>query len=357
MILVLNAGSSSLKFAAFDGALSRVAGGQAAGLGEGRSHAEAVAEALAALGGAPVSAVAHRIVHGGLALTETAEIDAATRALIEEAAPLAPLHNPPALAALDAAAAALPGARHVAVFDTAFHATNPEVARRYALPERPEMVGLRRYGFHGISYSGLVRALPALSGAPLPRRLLACHLGAGASLCAILEGRSAATTMGYSPLDGLTMAGRAGALDPEAVLTLAERVGVPAARALLNGGAGLRGLAGTGDMRALLADPSPEAAFAVEHFCYWAVRHAGSMIAAMGGLDAVAFTGGIGERAAPVRARIMEGLGWAGLAPDEAANEAGGPRLHAAGSPVSAWIVPAEEEAEIARSAAALLAR
>lgn len=358
-ILVLNAGSSSLKFAAFDRTLARLTGGTIAGLGGGRSHEDAVAEALIALRAAGLdgfAAVGHRIVHGGPGLSAPAEIGPAVRAEIEAAAALAPLHNPPALAALDAAAAALPGARHVAVFDTAFHATAPETARRFALPEEPATAGLRRYGFHGISYAGLVAALPALSGAPLPRRLLALHLGAGASLCAVLDGRSVAATMGFSPLSGLSMATRAGDVEADAALLLAERIGVAAARELLTRRGGLAGLSGgVSDMRALLESDDPRAGFAVDHFVARALREAGAMAAAMGGLDALAFTGGIGENAAPIRARIVAGLGFLGAALDPAANEAGGPRLHPEGAAVAAWIVRADEERTVAAAALRLL--
>ncbi len=359
LVLVLNAGSSSLKYAVFDGALRRLAGGTAAELGGGRGHAAAVAEALAALreaGAGAVDCIAHRIVHGGPNLAASAEIDPAVRAEIEAAAVLAPLHNPPALAALDAAAAALPGLRHFGVFDTAFHATIAETARRFALPAEPATEGLRRYGFHGVSYRGLVEALPRLSGAPLPRRLLAAHLGAGASLCAIRDGASLATTMGYSPLSGLVMATRAGDVDADAALVLAGRIGVSEAQALLTRRSGLAGLAGATDMRALLARTDAEAAYAIDHFTARLVREAGAMIALMGGLDAVAFTGGIGEHAAEIRRRFAAAFGWLGLALDPAANAASAPRLHPEGAAVGAWIVPSEEEKTIAAEALRLMA-
>ena len=244
-----------------------------------------------------------------------------------------------------------------ATFDTAFHATNPDVARRYAIPAAEDAKGLCRYGFHGISYSGLVERLPRLSGRPLPSRLLALHLGNGASLCAIRDGHSVATTMGYSPLDGLTMGTRCGAIDGNAVLRMASEHGIAEAARILNHGSGLKGLAGHSDMRALHAAKTPEAGFALHHFAYWAVRHAGSMIAAMGGLDALAFTGGIGENDAWLRARIMEGLAWLGLCFDAERNMASASSLHAEDSTITAWIVPADEEGTIAGDAAALIAR
>ena len=353
-VLVINAGSSSLKYAVFDTAGGENARGMVEIGPEGApDHPAALAEVLARLeaSGLPLTAFAgsgHRVVHGGATLTEPTRITPEIIQQISDLSAIAPLHNPHNLAAIETLGTLAPNLAQVAVFDTAFHAQKPEVARRYALPDRAETADICRYGFHGISYAALTEALPQISGVPLPRRLLALHLGAGASGCAILGGRSVATTMGFSPLDGLDMASRSGTLDPEAVLVLAERLGTRAARHLLWHESGLKGLAGNGDMRALLARDDPAARFAVEHFTYWATRHAGSLIAAMGGLDAVAFTGGIGEGAAPVRAAIMEGLGWAGLVPNMAANAAGGPGLHAPASPVAAWIVPAQEERYIA---------
>lgn len=374
-ILVVNSGSSSIKVALFSPEGDKRLSGAASAIGLSDAtlalgkteralplpdHAAAMAALLEALAGKGIAiealaAAAHRVVHGGATLTAPARATPKLLAEIERCVSLAPLHNPHNLAAINALALVAPGLPQFVSFDTAFHATCPEVAGRYALPVEAEALGIRRYGFHGISYASLVRLLPGIAGGPLPRRLLACHLGNGASLCAILEGRSVATTMGYSPLEGLTMGTRAGGIDGNAVLRLAEAYGIERAGHMLNNEAGLLGLSGlSGDMRVLEEAGTEESAFAIKHFCYWAVRHAGSMIAAMGGLDAVAFTGGIGENAAHVRAAIMEGLGWAGLAPDATANAAGAPRLHARGSAVAAYIVPAEEEAMIAREARAL---
>ncbi|WP_245964058.1 acetate/propionate family kinase [Roseovarius spongiae] len=374
MILVVNTGSSSIKVAIFDDALQQRLSGAADGIGAAAgglkvgevtreaqfaNHVaalQAVLEQLEAQG-FPVSrlrATAHRVVHGGARLTEPVRIDDAVVAEIARCNPLAPLHNPHNLAAINALRDLAPDLAHFASFDTAFHATNPPVATTYAVPPAITERGIRRYGFHGISYASLTRALPGIAGGTLPRRVLAFHLGNGASLCAIRDGRSVATTMGYSPLSGLTMGTRTGDIDGNAVLRMAEEDGIDAAARLLNHESGLTGLSGVGpDMRTLLGDSSPEAAFAVDHFCYWARRHAGSMIAAMEGVDALAFTGGIGENATTVRARIMEGLEWTGLVPD--ANAAGAARLHAPGSSVGAWVVPAAEERMIAADAAALL--
>jgi acetate kinase len=257
-------------------------------------------------------------------------------ARIEACVPLAPLHNPANLAAIRALADLAPDLPQFASFDTGFHATNPEVAWRYALPAAVEAEGIRRYGFHGLSYAAIVRKVQENGGGVLPERLLALHLGNGASICAIRGGRSVATTMGYSPLDGLTMGTRSGGIDGNAVLRLAELHGIAGAARILNRESGLLGLGGASDMRALHGAGTAAARFAVAHFCYWAVRHAGSMIAAMGGLDAVAFTGGIGENDAFVRGEILRGLAFV-----------------AAGKPV--FVIAAEEERQIAMEVLALL--
>lgn len=370
-LLVINAGSSSVKFALFDECLHEVLSGVASEIGGasrleigGASDAVAMpdhAAALDAIFGAlrargidprTLKAAAHRVVHGGENLTQPMRIDAGVLAEIAACSPLAPLHNPHNLEAIQALARLAPDLVQFASFDTSFHASNPGVATRYAIPETDATRGIRRYGFHGISYAGLVEQLPKISAAPLPLRLLAFHLGNGASLCAIRDGKSVATTMGYSPLDGLTMGTRSGGIDANAVLKLVEDNGLEATRAILNHESGLLGLSGgKSDMRRLMMDPSPKAGFAVEHFVYWTLRHAGSLMAAMQGLDGIAFTGGIGENAADVRMRIMEGLRWTGL--EIGAGD--GAQLHNGGSPVSAWIVPAREEWMIARDAAGLL--
>lgn len=311
MLLVVNAGSSSVKLAAFDQALTRRAEARSEriGIGGHPDHLTALEACLDEMGLplATFTAAAHRVVHGGADLTAPARLTPDIVAQIEACIPLAPLHNPANLTAIRALTRLAPDLPQYASFDTAFHATNPEVATRYALPAQAEALGLRRYGFHGLSYASLVRRVT-----PLPRRLLALHLGNGASLCAILDGRSVATTMGYSPLSGLTMGTRTGDIDGNAVLRLAEVHGLDEAARILNRASGLLGLGGNSDMRALHAAGTPEATFALDHFAYWATRHAGSMVAAMGGLDAVAFTGGIGENDAAMRARIVGGLSFLG---------------------------------------------
>jgi acetate kinase len=348
MILVVNAGSSSVKVELFDmglrsmftAAVTEIGGAGVLKTGAATSpvraagHRDALSMILAAMGAAghptlPTLA-AHRIVHGGARLTAPARLTPEVIAAIEACVPLAPLHNPANLAAIGALAELAPGLPQFASFDTAFHATNPAVATTYALPAAERAKGIRRYGFHGLSYAGLVTAIT-----PLPRRLLALHLGNGASLCAILDGGSVATSMGYSPLDGLVMGTRTGRIDGMAVLRLAADHGIGRAGDILNRESGLRALAGTNDMAAILARDDAEARFAVDHFCYWAVREAGSAIAAMGGLDAIAFTGGIGENAPAIRDRIAAGLSWAGSVP-----------VH---------VVKADEERQIARDALALM--
>lgn len=372
-VLVVNAGSSSIKTAVFApdlterlsarvteiGGAARLEAGQGAQAVDAPDHAAAMAHLFAAMGaqGVPLSEItlaAHRVVHGGDSLTAPCRVTPQVAAQIEATIPLAPLHNPANLTAIRAVAALAPDLPQYASFDTAFHATMPEVARRYALPERAEGLGLRRYGFHGISYASLVARLPDLTGGALPQRLLAFHLGNGASACAIRDGRSVATTMGYSPLDGLTMGTRTGEIDGNAVLKLAEVYGIDGAARILNRESGLLGLGGASDMRSLHQAATARAGFAIDHFIYWATRHAGSLIAAMGGLDAIAFTGGIGENDAKVRAGIVGGLAYMGATLHEAANEKGLARLHATHSTVAIWKVVAAEEAQIARDAMTL---
>ncbi|MEO3414431.1 acetate/propionate family kinase [Roseovarius sp. CAU 1744] len=357
-ILVINAGSSSIKLAVFDPALTVTLNGSATGIGArsgrvdiaGRQREQALPDHAAALrvllemlanAGFALSAlraVAHRVVHGGTELTAPQEITPAIRNAIEACTPLAPLHNPNSLAAIDTIGQMAPDLPQFASFDTAFHATNPEVATRYALPDRTDTSGIRRYGFHGISYAALVSNWQSHTGTPLPARLLALHLGNGASVCAIRDGQSVATTMGYSPLEGLTMGTRVGGIDGNAVLHLAATIGIAETHRLLNHESGLLGLSGLSqDMRYLEQEGGREARFAVDHFCYWAARHSGSLIAAMEGLDAIAFTGGIGENATRVREAIARQLAWAG--------------------DVDIHVIPAQEERQIASDALNLMDR
>lgn len=373
MILVVNAGSSSIKLALFDAGLVECLSGSVTEIGgKGRlrigardedcafaDHEAALTACLNAMAGeghqlSGISAAAHRVVHGGRALTAPCRITPEAIEQIEVCAPLAPLHNPHNLAGIRAISKLAPDLPQFASFDTAFHTTNPDVALRYAIPDAEDAKGLRRYGFHGISYADIVARLPGVSGGPLPSRVLALHLGNGASLCAIRDGRSVATTMGYSPLEGLTMGTRSGSIDANAVLRLAADHGIEGAARLLNHESGLLALGGASDMRTLGKAGTDASRFAIAHFCYWAMRHSGSMIAALGGLDAVVFTGGIGENDHRVRAGILSGLAWLGIEVDGLANRQNATRLHDEGSDVAVWILPAEEERRIAGDALAL---
>jgi acetate kinase len=368
-ILVFNAGSSSIKFALFGDGLERILSGQASEIGwggqleiAGERQAAGFADHVSALEAIFVAleqrgirmrdldGVAHRVVHGGTRLVAPCRVTAQIMAEIEACIALAPLHNPHNLAVIRAVAAIAPDLAQFATFDTAFHATIPELASRYAIPDAEAAKGIRRYGFHGISYEGIVERLPAIAGEALPKRLLAMHLGNGASLCAIEGGQSVATTMGYSPLEGLTMGTRCGEIDGNAVLRLAADHGIEGAARILNRESGLLGLGGKSDMRELHAAATVQADFAIEHFCYWAARHAGSMIAAMSGLDAIAFTGGIGENDASVRLAILDKLAWTGLRIDRAANASNARCLHAHSSAIRVFIVPADEERTMAEA-------
>ena len=350
MILVLNAGSSSLKVEVFTTDLTSVLSGAVTSIGtEGQiklgdqakatkttDHADALAQMLDALATAGITldqltAAAHRVVHGGTILTQPAQVTPQVIAAIESVIPLAPLHNPNNLAAILALQSKAPDLPQYASFGTAFHATNPAVATRYAIPQTQTDAGIRRYGFHGLSYANMV----ADFGDALPHRLLALHLGNGASLCAIRDGQSIATSMGYSPLSGLTMGTRSGDIDGAAVLRISAALGEDETDRMLNRNSGLKALAGDNDMRNLLNRDDDAARFAVDHFCYWAARHAGSAIVAMGGVDAVAFTGGIGENAAPIRDRIIDHLACFGDLP-----------VH---------VIAADEEKQIARDALSLI--
>jgi acetate kinase len=351
VILVLNAGSSSLKIEVFDEGLGSLVAGRVTNLGTdgmlvlgdarsdvlARDHAHALELMLQALqnAGYPLdsfSAAAHRIVHGGAVLTAPARLRHPVIATIESVIPLAPLHNPNNLAGIYALQEAAPDLPQYCSFGTAFHATNPDVATRYAIPQTHHDAGIRRYGFHGLSYANMV----ADFGDALPAHLLAFHLGNGASLCAIKDGKSIATSMGYSPLSGLTMGTRSGDIDGAAVLRISKALGEDETDRMLNKNSGLQALAGDNNMKTLLGRDDDDASFAVDHFCYWAARHAGSAVVAMGGLDAVAFTGGIGENAAPIRDRIMSHLACFGDLP-----------VH---------VITADEEKQIARDALALMA-
>ncbi len=368
-VLALNCGSSSIRFGLFgpDGvAMSR---GMAEGIGagpvrltvdgqplatDGDSHATILPALIGRLAGrAHISAVGHRVVHGGTGFEGPALVTPQARAAIAALAPLAPSHQPHNLAGMDAVATALPGVPQVASFDTAFHRTIPEMRQRMPLPAHIVAGGLRRFGFHGLSCQWLAARLA--EQAPAAGRAILCHLGNGCSLTGLVDGRSVWTTMGFTPLDGLVMGRRPGRLDPGAVLWLVEHLGSAAAvDRLLNREAGLAGVSGLSpDMRVLLASDSEDARLAVAMFVDRLVSEIGAAAAAIGGLDALVFSGGIGENAAPIRAMVLERLGWLGFALDENANAGHGPRVSTAGSR-PALVIPTDEEAVIAAEARAV---
>jgi len=381
-ILVLNAGSSSIKFLVFAeraGGLEPAIRGQIEGLHtaprfvargpDGRVLAEkawgdgvrlghdGAVEHLAgylrgAADGLELRAVGHRVVHGGLAFTQPVRLDRKVLATLEKYVPLAPLHQPHNLAPVRLLLERRPELPQVACFDTAFHASNPDVARRFAIPAALHDAGVRRYGFHGLSYEFIASALPQHDARAAAGRTVVCHLGNGASMCAIAGGRSVASTMGFTALDGLPMGTRSGALDPGVLLYLMDERGMDARalEKLLYSQSGLLGMSGiSSDMRKLLDSPEPGAELAVDVYVYRVARELGSLAAALGGLDALVFTGGIGENSAVIRERVCRDAEWLGLELYEKANAAGGPRISAPGSRVSAWVIPTNEELMIAR--------
>ena len=314
-ILVLNAGSSTLKFAAFeqkDGITLRFKD-QVQGAGAKALDAAFARLASEGIKITRVAGVGHRIVHGGTEFSRPVIVDDAIEAKLNALRPLAPLHQPYGLDALRVLREKAPDVPQIACFDTAFHATQPEIAARFPMPLSYFERGYRRYGFHGLNYEHVVAALPVQTGSPLPFRLLIAHLGNGASMCAVKDGLSVATTMGYSTLDGLVMGTRPGSVDPGLILAIMkdDRLSPEQMEHVLYKESGLLGLSGlTSDMRSLLESPKPEAGAAVEAYCYWAARQAASLIAAMGGIDAMVFTGGVGENAKPVRERVVHHLSW-----------------------------------------------
>jgi acetate kinase len=387
-ILVLNAGSSSLKFSVFlDGEppglllhgqleglftqprfLARDGAGEVVGEREWEAdtrlgHAGAIEFLFGwgrgALGGHRIGAAGHRVVHGGLKFTRPVRIDPEVLAALEAFVPLAPLHQPHNLAAIKAIAQQAPALPQVACFDTSFHRTQPAVAQAFALPRRYTEEGVRRYGFHGLSYDYIASVLPNIDPRAATGRTVVAHLGNGASMCALRGGQSVAGTMGFTALDGLPMGTRCGALDPGVLLYLMDQHGldVRALEKLLYQQCGLLGVSGiSSDMRTLLASSEPRAAEAIDLFVYRIGRELGSLAAALGGLDALVFTGGIGENAAAIRARVCRDAAWLGLELDESANDARGPRISRPDSRVTAWVIPTNEELMIAQHTRRLLA-
>jgi acetate kinase len=300
-------------------------------------------------------AVGHRIVHGGEAYSEPVLIDDAVVDGLQALVPLAPLHQPQQIAAINAMAQLAPGVPQVACFDTAFHRAQSPLAQAFALPPDITAKGVHRYGFHGLSYEYIVSALPRVAPDCANGKVIVAHLGNGASMCAIDGGRSVATTMGLTALDGLPMGTRCGTLDPGVILYLMqhEAMDVRAVETLLYERSGLLGVSGiSSDMRTLLASATPSAKRAVDLFVYRIGREIGSLVAALGGLDALVFTGGIGEHAAPIRARVCSDAAWIGVTLDEDANARDGPRISSPGARVSAWVVPTDENLMVARHTA-----
>ena len=380
-VLALNAGSSSLKFALFNGELQARLRGSITGIGgqaqfqasvaagdgavqepwEGRTHEDFLKQLLAWIAarseGHDIAAVGHRIVHGGQHYTAPVRLDETVLAALEKLNPLAPLHQPHNLSPVQALLALRPGLPQVGCFDTAFHATMPPTARRFGLPRNLEESGVKRYGFHGLSYDYIAARLRQIAPQRAGCRIIVAHLGSGASLCALRDGQSIDTTMGMTALDGMVMSTRVGALDPGALMYLAGQGMTPEAlESLLYLRSGLLGVSGfSGDMRTLLASDRPEAAEAVELFVYRAVREIGALAASLGGLDGLVFTAGIGENSAIIRRRICDGCAWLGVAIEEQANQAQALSISAAGSRVGVWVIPTDEEHTIARQTLGLL--
>ncbi len=363
-VLVVNAGSSSLKLALLDGDDQAVEARELAAPGESADPAQLRSALQSPLGDA--DAVGHRIVHGGERFQGPVRIDAAVRDALGGLVDLAPLHQPKSLASLDGVSALLPGLPAVACFDTAFHATLPAAAATYALPAAwRERWALRRYGFHGLSHAWVARRAPELlEREPAGLAIVSCHLGAGASLCAISEGRSLETTMGFTPLEGLVMATRSGSVDPGMLLWLMEHERLSAAELAdaLEHRSGLLGLGGSADMREILAGAragEPRACLALEVYIHRLRAGIAAMAAALGGLDALVFTGGVGERSAEVRADAASGLGFLGVSVDEARNRAAraDAEIGAAGAGARTLVIGAREDIEIARQVRELLSR
>jgi len=354
-VLVVNAGSSTIKLAVIDERDALLDQRELeTPCGEG-----VVAAALEELG--DVDAVGHRIVHGGERFLEACVVDRGVLKELAALTELAPLHQPPALEAISMVSAALPGVPQVACFDTAFHATLAPAARTYALPQAwRERWPIRRYGFHGLSHGWVARHAPELAGGG--GRIVSCHLGAGASLCAIADGRSIDTTMGFTPLEGLVMATRSGSVDPGLVLWLADRMTNEEVSRGLERESGLLGLAGSGDMRELLERArggEERATLAIAVYCHRLRALIASMVAALEGIDVLAFTGGVGENASAIRGQVVHGLAFLGVELDAAANAAanGDANISGAGASVQTVVVRAREDLEIARQTRAVLGR
>jgi acetate kinase len=381
-IAVINAGSSSVKFSLFlarGSDLTLEVRGQVEGLStsprlvvrdpSGRTVAEqswgeevrlgheGAVEHLRGflrehLAGDRLVGVGHRVVHGGLDYSAPVRVDASVLKALEQFVPLAPLHQPHTLSPIAALLERAPELPQVVCFDTAFHRTNPDVAQRFALPPELHEAGVRRYGFHGLSYEYIASVLARFDARAAAGKTIVLHLGNGSSMCALEDGRSLASTMGFTAVDGLPMGTRCGTLDPGVILYLLHerRMSVGAVERLIYHESGLLGLSGiSSDMRTLLGSADPRARLAIDVYVYRIRRELGSLAGALGGLDALVFTAGVGENAAAIRERVCRDAGWLGLTLDAAANATGGPRISAPDSRVAAWVIPTDEELMIAR--------
>ena len=386
--LVLNAGSSSLKFCVYRrpdaSAWTLEARGQIDGIGTsprltarndagvsltdttldaGVKDGKAAIQVLAGWlrerwGGSKVLGVGHRVVHGGPRHAAPCVVTPAVMGDLRALVPLAPLHQPYNIAAIEAATERLQDVPQVACFDTAFHRGQPAVAELVPLPKEIRDAGVQRYGFHGLSYEYIASVLPEAAPAIAEGRVIVAHLGSGASLCAMKGRKSVDSTLGFTALDGLCMGTRPGSLDPGVVLHLFQAMGLSASEVekILYKKSGLLGISGiSNDMRDLEGNSDPRAKLAVDYFVYEAAKHVGSLAAVLGGVDALVFTAGIGEHSATIRRRICEASAWLGIELDGPANDRHGPRITREGSHVSAWVIPTNEELMIARHTGALL--
>lgn len=385
-ILVVNAGSSSIKFSVFDGtrANAKLLSGQIDGIGteprfratderglaheftwpgeKSRSHEVLLGDLLNWLRKQPAGqrliAVGHRVVHGGTEFHHPVVVDDRIYAALEALIPLAPLHQPHNLTPIKAIHHLFPSLSQVACFDTAFHRTNPRIAQMFALPRRYDEAGVKRYGFHGLSYEHIASVLDRYLGDTPSAKVIVAHLGNGASLCALENGVSIASSMGFTALEGVPMGTRTGSIDPGVLLYLLQQQQLSPAdvQRLLYKESGLLGVSGiSSDMRVLENSDSPDAAEAIDLFVYRIGREIGSLAAALGGLDALVFTAGIGEHSSLVRSKVCAQAAWLGITMDQAANESHGPRISTAASRTSAWVIPTNEEAQIATHTARLL--
>jgi acetate kinase len=386
--LVLNAGSSSLKFCVYRRPAAEVwrleAQGQIEGIGtsprlsakdgqgskiaddtlvtsvrDGRGATAALAGWLRAhYGGSRVLAVGHRVVHGGTRFAAPAVVTPSVLEELRQLVPLAPLHQPYNLAAIEAVMERLPGVPQVACFDTSFHRGVPAVAEVVPLPAHIRESGVRRYGFHGLSYEYIASVLPTVAPGIADGRVIVAHLGSGASLCALRGRKSVDHTLGFTALDGLCMGTRPGALDPGVVLYLVQGLELSAkeVEAVLYKQSGLLGISGiSNDMRVLLGSEDPAARLAVDYFVYRIAKEIGALTAVLGGIDGLVFTAGIGENSAEIRRLVVDASAWLGIELDDDANARRGPRISRQGSRVSAWVIPTNEELMIARHTGMLL--